>query len=341
MVVTESSWVNPEGYQTEAPFLVAAYESLTGVDSLYWFAAGGTPEYDANPYFTFLNINGSHPLNKWTCSTPTLMGGFPAYALMFRLGMIKQGAPVVHEERALTDMWQRKDPILAEDKTFDPNRNTGNTGGQSNLTKGVDPLAFLVGPVEVKYDGDPAATKVIDLAKYIDDSTKIVKSETGEIVLDYGKGICTVNAPDAQGATGFLSKSGVVALRDVTITSTDDYATIACVAMDQKPLSESHKILLQIGTRARPTGWKTTATDFKSDDGKQTFHGYEILSTGSMPWQINDCSAKISVKNPSLTKAVILDTAGYPVREIALSASAGAVTLKLPGNAMYILLESN
>ena len=29
------------------------------------------------------------------------MGGFPAYALMFRLGFIKQGAPVVHEERPL------------------------------------------------------------------------------------------------------------------------------------------------------------------------------------------------------------------------------------------------
>jgi hypothetical protein len=339
MVVTESTWVSPEGYQSEGPFLIAAYESLTGVNSLYWFAAGGTPEYETNPYFTFATVNGSHPLYKWTCSTPTLMGGFPAYALMFRRGYIKQGAPVVHEERALTDLWQRKDPILAEDKTFDPNRNTGNTGGQSNLTKGVDPLAFLVGPVEVKYGGDPSATKVIDLAPFIDDSSKIVKSETGEIVLDYGKGICTVNAPSAQGATGFLSKTGVMVLNDITITSSDAYATIACVAMDQKPLSASHKILLQIGTRARPTGWKATAADFKSDDGKQTFHGYEILSTGTMPWQINDCTATVSIKNPSLTKAIVLDTAGYPVREIALTAAAGSVMLKVPSNAMYVMLQ--
>jgi hypothetical protein len=339
MLVTESSWVNPEGYQSEAPFLVAAYESLTGVNSLYWFAAGGTPEYDSNPYFDFLNINGSHPMNKWTCSTPTLMGGFPAYALMYRMGFIMQGAPVVHEERPLTDLWQRKDPIIAEDKTFDPNRNTGNTGGQSNLVKGVDPLAFLVGPVEVKYGGDSAATKVADLNRYIDESNKIVKSETGEIVLDYGRGICTVNSPSAQGATGFLSKTGTISLGDIMISSSDSYATIACVSMDQKPLSSSHKILLQIGTRARPMGWKATAADFKSDDGKQTFHGFEILSTGAMPWQITDCAAKITVKNSQLTKAVVLDTAGYPVKEMALTVAGGAVTMNVPANAMYVILE--
>lgn len=339
MIVTESSWVNPEGYQSEAPFLVAAYESLTGVDSLYWFAAGGTPEYDPNPYFTFLNINGSHPLNKWTCSTPMLMGGFPAAALMFRMGFIKQGAPVVHEERSLSEMWERKDPILAEDRTFDPNRNSGNTGGQSNLRKGVDPLAFLVGPVEVKYGGDPAATKVIDLAQYIDEPKKLVKSVTGEIVLDFGKGICTVNAPSAQGATGFLSKSGVIKLSDLTIQSSDDYATVVCVAMDQKVLTESRKILVQIATRARPTGWNARASDFNSDDGKQVFHGYEIVNTGTMPWQITNSNLSITLKNAGLTHATVLDAAGYSVGQLSGSRADGVFRLKLPGNAMYLVLE--
>ena len=38
ILITESSWVPPLGYQSEGPFLVAAYQSLTGVACYYWFA---------------------------------------------------------------------------------------------------------------------------------------------------------------------------------------------------------------------------------------------------------------------------------------------------------------
>ena len=62
--------VSPEGFQSEGPLTMAAYQSLTGIDTFYWFAAGGEPEYESNPYFTFLNLNGQHPLHKWTCATP-------------------------------------------------------------------------------------------------------------------------------------------------------------------------------------------------------------------------------------------------------------------------------
>lgn len=339
MIITESTWVNPEGYQTEATFLTAAYESLTGVDSLYWFATGGTPEYDPNPYFTFLNFNGQHPLNKWTCSTPALMGSFPAAALMFRLGYIKQGQPVVHEERTLADMWERKDPIIAEDKSFDPNRNTGNTGGQSNIEKGIDPMAFLVGPVEVKYGGDPAKSRTADLTSYIDNTHKVVKSVTGEIRLDYGKGICTLDAPRAQGVSGFLNKVGDFHLSDITLHSANDYATIAVVSLDDQPLKTSKKILVQVGTKVRPTGWQARPTDFNSDDGKQVFHGFEIVNTGTMPWRIADTEATLTLKNPNITHAIVLDTAGYPIKELKGATASGAFSLPLPPDAMYLILE--
>ncbi len=339
MVITESSWVNPEGYQSEATFLAAAYESLTGVSSLYWFATGGTPDYDPDPYFNFLNINGHHPMNKWTCSTPMLAGSFPASALMYRLEYITRGKPAVHEVRSLEDLWQRKDPILAEDKTFDPNRNTGNTGGKSTISRGVDPLAFLVGPVEVEYGGDSSKSVVSDLSRYIDSSRSVVTSNTGEIRLDYGKGICTVNAPRAQGATGFLKADPTVTLTDVTIHCTDSYATIVCVSMDKQPLATSKKILVQMCTRARPTNWSAKPSDFPSDDGKQTFHGFEIVDTGSMPWRINSLNATIFIKNRALTHATILDSGGYALKVIQGKVDSGAFDLTLPPDAMYAILE--
>lgn len=339
MLITESSWVSPLGYQSEGPFLIAAYESLTGVDGYYWFSETA-PEYEPNPFFDFLNLNGQHPMQKWTASLPMLTGSFPATALMFRLGYIKQGEPVVHEERTLEDLWERKIPRIAEDKSFDPNRNNGNTTEQSNIEKGADPLAFLVGPVEVKYGGDPAKTKIADLSRYIDHDKKIVRSVTGEITLNYGEGLCTVNAPKAQGVTGFLKKAGEIALRDVTIRSGNGYATIAVVAMDDRPLRESHRILVQVGTNARPTGWQTERAEFKSDDGKQTFQGYRIAKTGTPPLRIVNTDVTLVVNNAGLKKATLLDTAGYPIKEIeGAQANGGKFTLTLPPNAMYVVLE--
>ena len=339
MIITESSWVNPEGFQSEAPFLTAAYESLTGVSSLYWFAAGGTPEYDPDPYFNFLNFNGQHPMNKWTCSTPTLMGGFPAAALMYRMGYIRKGAAVVHEERALGDMWRRQDPIIAEDRTFDPNRNSGNTGGKSVLQKGIDPLAFLVGRVEVVYGGDPQKTQTIDLTPYIDSSAHTIKSITGEVNLDFGHGVCVVNSPRAQGACGFFNKVPDIKLQDVTLHCSNAYATISCVSLDNEPLAKARRILVQIGTQARPTGWSAKPTDFNSDDGKQTFQGYEIVTTGTMPWRINRLDASLILHNANISKATTLDAAGYATAQIPISRSGETVKLQLPPDALYLILE--
>src|SRR5262249_49859366 len=113
IVVTESAWVNPERYQSEGPFLVAAYQSLTGVGGFYWSEAPA-PEYALDPRLRFLNLNGQNPLFKWSCSTPAVMAQFPAAALLYRKGYLRRGDPVVHEERPLEDLWQRQVPLIAE-----------------------------------------------------------------------------------------------------------------------------------------------------------------------------------------------------------------------------------
>ena len=83
MMVTESGWVNPLGYQSEGPFLMAAYQSLTGMDNFYWFSAD-TPAYDMDPFISFLNFPEGKPLWKWRLE-PVVEASFPACALMYRL----------------------------------------------------------------------------------------------------------------------------------------------------------------------------------------------------------------------------------------------------------------
>jgi len=331
-IIPESSWVPPLGYQSEGPFLVAAYQSLNGVDAYYWFATGEEDWRQPG------SANGYMPSeSKWTCATPMLMGQWPAAALLYRMGYVKKGAPAVHERRSLENLWRRTMPIIAEDAGYDPNRDTGDIAAQSNIKGGVDPLAYLVGPVVVDYDADPATSEVADLGKFIDHAAKTVSSDTGELKLDYGNGLCTLNAPKAQGVTGFVGKSGSLRLGDVLIESSNDYATVLAVAMDDRPLSESGKVLVQVGTVERPTGWKTTPATVKVGD--QSREGEKVVNFGAAPWQIVETKVTISIANGSLTKATVLDANGMPTGEIALEDAGGMKRFSFPRDALYVVLQ--
>jgi hypothetical protein len=328
MIITESSWVPPLSHQSEGPFLVAAYQSLTGVDAYFWFATGEEDWRQPGSANGFLPSEG-----KWVCATPMLMGQWPAAALMYRLGYVQQGAPVVSEHRALADLWQRRMPIIAEDAGYDPNRDKDNRSKESNIKEGVNPLAYLVGPVVAGYGGDSASSRVVDLTPYLDAQRKTVRSETGEITLNYGEGWCKLDAPKAQGITGFLKAAGDCRLTDVEIRSTNDYATVLVVAMDNMPLKESGKILVQVGTTERPLGWKTKPVSIEGRAGEQ------VVSFGHAPWMIVRAEVEISIANPALKTACVLDANGMPVNEIPLESSAAGKTFKFPPEALYVVLQ--
>jgi len=329
MIIPESSWVPPLGYQSEGPFLTAAYQSLTGVDALYWFATGEEDWRQPSSANGYLPSEG-----KWVCATPMLMGQWPAAALLYRMGYVKRGEPVVYEQRSLDDLWERRMPIIAEDAGYDPNRDKDFISRESNIKDGVDPLAYLVGPVLVKYGGDPSKSKVTDLKPYIDSAKKTIKSITGELEMDYGKGLCTLNAPKAQGVSGFLNKVGSFKLADVVIRSGNDYATVLVVSMDDKPLRTSGKVLVQVGTTERPTGWKTRPAKLGSRDGE------EVVSFGKAPWQIVQADVRIAIANGVVKKAHVLDPNGMPVKDIGLATEEpGVQAFSFPPDALYVVLE--
>ena len=328
MLITESSWVPPLSYQSEGPFLVAAYQSLTGIDAYYWFATGEEDWRQPG------SANGYMPSEgKWVCATPMLMGQWPAAALMYRRNYIKQGEPVVYEERSLEDLWQRRMPIIAEDPGYDPNRDPGNRSKASNIKGGVNPLAYFVGPVLVKYGGDPSRSRVADLAHYIHPDTKTIQSITGELLMDYGKGLCALNAARAQGVTGFLNKAGSVKLGDLEIQCGNDYASVLAVAVDDQALKSSHSILVQVGTTERPAGWQTKPITLKNQPAE------EVVNFGHAPWMIVEAQLKISIDNPNLSRARVLDDNFVPVRELPLTTLSGRKQFQFPPDSLYVLLQ--
>ena len=332
-MVTESGWVNPLGYQAEGPLLCAAYGSLTGVQGLYWFALGAR-EYETNPVFEFVTFkDGDHPLSKWAASIPPIVGQFPASALLYRMGYVRRGAPVVHEERTRAQLDAREVPAIAEDPSFDPNHTGGDARAGTADAKGANPLAFLVGPVEVRYDGDPLKTVVKDLAPYLVGDT--VKSDTGELSLDRGKGLFRLDAPKAQAVAGFLARAGgAFRLRDVTVESTNDYAAVTVVPLDDLPLASSKRLLVQIGTVMRPTDWSQEPAT-----GEKEAKGWRVVRTGRMPWRGQDVRTTVTIRNAGLTKATLLDASGRAMGAVVGSRASGSFKLKLPPNAMYVIVE--
>jgi hypothetical protein len=335
MLVTETHWVPPLGYQSEAPFLTAAYQSLTGVDAALW-AATGEVEWSDHDYGAW----DAASRNKWPIATPMILGQFPAAALLFRRGDVSVGRPAVLEHRTLKQLWERVPPVIAEESGFDPNRDQGDTAKQSQIAGAVQPLAFLVGPVEVVYGSDPAKTSVVDLNRYIDRQKKLVRSITGELVWDYGRGLCTLDTPKSQGVTGLLKSFGPIRLRDVTIDSENSYATVLVVSLDDQPLARTSRALVQIGTRARPTGWTDHAVTFSVDGSREKIAGRQIDDTGRMPWVIDGTRVKIGVRNANLALATLLDLNGDASRRLSTHRIDETIEVELPGEAMYVVLSA-
>ena len=326
-IIPESLWVPPNLYASEGPLLVAGQLSLTGVDSFYWFASGGQEwgEIDA----------------KWSYTQPMTLGQFPATALAFRRGYIQQASePVVYEERSLEDIWTQRTPLIAESPVWDVNRDEGNMPVESKIQTPQDPLAFCVGPVEVRYGGSAENNRLSPrLHSLIDEDRQVLRSVTGQMRTDYGKGVYTVNAPKCQGAAGFLATYERIALDDTVIDCDNNYATIVAVPLDGEPLARSREILVQVGTVARPTGW--TVRQRAVESGGRTYDGVQIMRKGGRPLLVENTKAVWTIRNPHVQRGRALDINGQPMDvDVAVQRKGEQLVVMLPPNSMYTIVSA-
>ena len=338
--MTESSWPLPHRYVAESIFLTSAYASMNGFDTYYWFSPrSSTYSEGKGLFFTFDQQfeAGNYPVFKFNISTPAYLTPFPANALLYRKGYIKEAPVVVHENLSMADLHQRKTPLITEDGGFDPNRDIRGQTAPLATTR-VNPLAYLTGKVRVSYDSEATDYISTELSNWIDEDTKTIRSATGELNWDYGKGICLIDAPSAQGIAGFL-KAGNRTFRtqDLIIQSDNEYATILAVSMDHKPLASTQKALIQINTLYELTGFEERPATYQL--GKEQVEGYEILKTGNLPWKVADTRVTLTINNPKLSTAILLDENGYAVRELATKRVSKGLQVVLPEEALYVIMK--
>ncbi|HSV72774.1 MAG TPA: hypothetical protein VLH79_03340 [Chthonomonadales bacterium] len=333
MMVTESLWVRPNSYQAEGPFLISVYKALTGVDAFFWFATGcedWTPPRSANGYLP-------DSLFKWGFATPDLLGGFPAAALLYRRGYVRRGEPVVVEERSMEDIWRRRTPIIVEEGGYDPNRDAGNLPERSTVQRVLPDQTFLAGPVEVRYGGDAANSRVGDIASLVDTAAQTVRSVTGEVTLNWQQGWCLVDAPRAQGVAAHFRNRGQFSTRDLRIEGRNTHGALLVVSMDGAPLRRTRKALLQFTTNAKPTGWRASAAVI--EEGGRRHDGWRLDEVGTAPWQMERADLTVTVLNPVVREAVRLDVNGMPAGNVPLERVPGGVRLRFPPDALYVVLR--
>jgi hypothetical protein len=197
-----------------------------------------------------------------------------------------------------------------------------------------------VGPVEAVYGANSNSSVIApNLSQHINVDQKIITSNTGQLRWNYKDGICALDAPKAKGVAGFLKKQPVVELSDLTITSQNEYAVVQVVSMDDKAITESEKILVQVGTVYRPSGWKETASKVKIDNVE--YDGFTIENTGKMPWWGVDANVVINFKNAKVKSAHVLDINGYLKKEIPVTKAGSGFNLTIPKDAFYVILNTS
>ncbi|MBK9140398.1 MAG: hypothetical protein IPM17_16830 [Verrucomicrobia bacterium] len=290
-IITEINWPLPNRYRADMILAGAAYGALQGSDALCWFAAGATT-WDSLP-------------GKFSVQTPVVLGQFPGAALLYRRGLVKTGPRVVDLQLAVDDLYALKGTPLPAPQNFDQLRGDDvPPGGIITNASAIDSLAFLVGRVGADFiTNGPPQSQITDLSPFVDRPAKRVRSHTGELEWDWGLGRLTINAPAAQGVAGFLAGGGRVELSGLSIESPLEYGEVLLVALDEKPIGESARLLLQVASEELPYQWATSPAT-----GRRT-----ITHRGAPPLMVRDFAGTVTLKRSDAASLTVtpLDFNGY------------------------------
>jgi hypothetical protein len=223
------------------------------------------------------------------------------------------------------DLLNLKGTPLPQDANFDELRlKDVPQGTEVKPGQRIDPLIHYAGRVNVSFTGTPSQTTLSDLKPLVDRAAKTVRSSTRELTLDYEKGLLKINSPTAQGASGNLKAAGGFALTDYRIESEMDNGHIILVSLDGQPLGRSRRMLLQVMSEEKATGFAT------EDAGNGV---KKITNIGGDPWRVKNLQGLLHFRNPRGLHIQPLDFNGY-----AKGAAATGNSLTLAPETIYYLL---
>ncbi len=318
-IISEIGWPMPNMYRAEWPFLTAAYGCLSGLDGIFHFSLG--------------SANWDQGVSKFPMSDPAVLGSFFAAGLVYRRNYVREAPSVVEEHSAVEDLLALKGSNVFVRGALDQLRAAQVPAGRTGrIDEPIDPAVFYVGRVTRSFKGTGEDSRLMGVGEFVDHEKKVIASSTGQLRLNYGEQVVTMNTAKAQGAAGFLGRKGIVRLGYVDIQMGNDYGTVLVVSLDDQPLAISKKVLIQCMTVDQLYGWAS------SQSGGM---GGTIHSVGSAPWGVEKIQATVTLrsKGGGSGRVIVCDENGYATdKKTAVSVSGGAMTLKINETATYTVV---
>ncbi len=312
-MISETTWNRPNRFRGEAPLYLACYGALQESDAIVHFAFDGS-QWSVKPGFW---------MQPWTLMAPTMAGQFPAAALIFRKGLIEPGKVMAEVRLKRDDLFSLQGTPLPQDGSFDLLRlQDVPKGTLIQADKVIDPLIHFVGRTKVEFNDKASEMHLEDLRPHIDRQNETVSSSHRQLELNYRSGLLRINASKVQGASGNLAALQPITLQDLTIRSSMDLAHIVLVCLDDRPISQSKRMLLQIMSEEKSTSFQTES----AGNGL-----LRINNIGRDPWRVREFEGEVHFDD--VIKYISLDLNGYPIGE----SSSGKTIILAPRTTSYLV----
>ena len=289
-VITEWNDCVPNEYRLEGPVLMACYGSLQD-----W---GGMLQFDNST-----DLPGSVRLSQFSINTrPANEVMYQAGAFLFRKGLLKPSDVTVVEP-------------LSDAKVLAP--------GSSSSWLADHPWLPYAAKVRKEFTGavEKPQSTLDDVAPLYNEAAKKITSSTGELSLDYGKGLLKVDAPQAQGFVGMVGSGEPLATKDLTVKSDprNPWAGVLAISMDGKPLKQSSRFVVFASAKEENTGavYNSTRTALKNP--------------GTLPVleQWVKASVSLKVEGDGTFEVKALNASGRAVKAIPSTLKDGVLTVQL------------
>ena len=344
--IPEFNFPWPNEYRAEGLLMAAAYACLQDWDIFLLFSY--------SPDDPLLSMFRSQ-------SDPARWGEYPAAALMFHrndVGPAKNEVHVLHTER---DVYTpRPDTRFAEftnyrflaftSKVRNAFIDEGYSGGADvALACGLSADAAVEGGAKVirlpglpwenwHYPGFVEAARRLELPGYdrMNPEAKRFDSDTGELSLNYGDGLFTIDTERTKAAVGKLAGAGRIDLGGLALKCETAFAAVTATSLDGEPIGRSRRLLVTSVARAENTDqgfWPPTA-----EQAARSTMSWMLPGEGKLPVIAEPVKALVSLDVPGPATVYALDSSGKRQQRLDVTSESARVEFD-PASARSIWCE--
>jgi hypothetical protein len=254
----------------------------------------------------------------WPVGEPSTLCQYPALARVIRRGDVRAGelAFVRHLSQEKVFGAQPLKDVAIKVDVSGPYEMSAEQG--INARSLASYYAAAVGKTGVRFTKADEPDFSIELGKYLDMQKKEIRSTTGELYWNYGRGYVTANTPRTQAAVGFLADLPV-ALADCEILASNRCASVLVTSWDGLPLRQSRHILITAVGRSRNT------------DMAYSRGGQRLLALGKSPVLLEGVRGTVALRRTGQCVVTALSPYGYKTAEVQPRADGGRLVIPLDG----------